>query len=88
MFVVNLSLLCAGIIANMIELNTVESGELRLNVQQFSIRAAVHDVLQACSMGGHGDGGVSWVNEGEVALPDLVEVRVRVRAAPLCVVAG
>jgi hypothetical protein len=37
---------CAGIIVNMIELNTVESGELRLNVQQFSIRAAVHDVLQ------------------------------------------
>jgi hypothetical protein len=68
-----------GIIANMIELNNVESGELRLNVQQFSIRAAVHDVLQACSMGGHGEGGVSWVNEGEVALPELVEARTQVQ---------
>ena len=57
----------------MIELHQVETGELQLHSQPFSIRAVVADVLQACSLGGHGDGGVRWVNESEVELPEVVE---------------
>ena len=57
----------------MIELHTVETGELTLHAQPFSIRTVVADVLQACSLGGHGDGGVCWVNEREAELPDVVE---------------
>jgi K+-sensing histidine kinase KdpD len=66
--------LLMGIISNMVELHKLERGEMTLAVAPFSIRAAMHDVLQACSLGGHGDGGVSWMNEAEAVLPDLVEV--------------
>ncbi len=71
------ALACTGIIANMIELHKVEAGELTLNVQTFSIRAVLRDVLLACGMGGHGEGGVSWVNEDDVELPALVQARMR-----------
>jgi hypothetical protein len=67
--------LLIGIISNMIEMHKLERGEMTLAVAPFSIRNAVHDVLQACSLGGHGDGGICWVNEAEAVLPDLVEAR-------------
>ena len=68
--------LLLNLVSNMIEMNKLERGELALHTQPFSIRAALHDVLQACAMGrGDARASVSWVNEEAVQLPELVEVR-------------
>ncbi len=59
-----------------------------LTQQTFSIAAAMHDVLQSCSMGlQQGAAGLRWVNEAdaEAHLPALIEVcRHSSRCLPCC----
>jgi hypothetical protein len=60
----------------MVELHALEKGELTLQLQPFSIRAAVHAVLQSCAMARRDDGvSVEWLNERDELEVDLVEAR-------------